>query len=344
MSMTEEHQVSRIDAPLERRRVGDMKIDKFAGLEIREFREAVEFCKLVAQAQHGVPPYLRGNPGDCLVVCSSALRWRLEPVWCMQHSYVAKAESIISYDSAVISAIILASGLLKERPRYFYSGEGDDRICMVTATFKGESSALEYTTPPLHKCRKHSPLWQSDPDQQLGYFAIRNWGRRHCPEVLGGVYDRDEFADVTQEPVDQPMSPNLMSRLPGKMAGTGFTPDVVDNGLAKAAEAVQEAKDEARKAHRTTEKLAEAEIHHEATAVQDPMPPTANAPKTAQGYMDYAARWIEKGAKDPEDLMARWDGEREMRDALNVPVGARKRLEAMLTTKAVDLRDPKKHK
>jgi hypothetical protein len=58
-----------------------------------------------------------------------------------------------------------------------------------------------------------------------------SWGRRHCPEVLGGVYDRDEF-DTSQEPAP-PASPNLMERLPGRMGKEGFKADAVTNGLAE---------------------------------------------------------------------------------------------------------------
>src|SRR3974390_1468403 len=117
-------EISRIDAPLERRRLGDMSIDRFAGLKFDEYRQAVEFSKLVAQAKHGILPYLLQNTGDCLVVCTQALRWKIEPVWTMQHSYVTRADGVIAYDSAVHAAIILSSELLKERPRYSFDGEG----------------------------------------------------------------------------------------------------------------------------------------------------------------------------------------------------------------------------
>jgi len=68
-------QLSRIDAPMERKRLGDMEVSKFAGLSFQEYRECVEFAKLASQSRHGIPPYLRGNPGDCLVITTQALRW-----------------------------------------------------------------------------------------------------------------------------------------------------------------------------------------------------------------------------------------------------------------------------
>ncbi len=349
-------QLTRVDAPLERKRVGDMVVDRWAGLTFAEYRECVEFAKVMAQAKHSVPAYLKGNPGDCLAIVTQSLRWRLEPYWVSQHSYIAKAESLIAYDAAVHAAILLSSGLLKERPRYSYSGEGEERVCTVTATFKGEATAVEYTTPPIRVCRppknqdgvvKGSPLWTKDADQQLGYYAVRNFGRRHAPELLGGVYDREEFSETTQDETNViPPSPNLMQRLPGKMEGAGFQTDVVDAGLAKEAEQAQEAK-----ATKKTRKAAEkpqdaAEETPQAQPIPEPKqaaPEPPKPPETADQYMAYAARWIEK-VNNPDDLEARWDGEKEMRADLKVQLSVRKRLEGMVLSRIAELRTAKKRK
>jgi hypothetical protein len=301
---------------------------------------------------------LKQNPGDCLAIVTQALRWHLEPYWVAQHSYVAKAEGLISYDAAVHAAIVLSSGLLRERPRYLFTGEGDDRRCTVSATFKGEATALDYTTPPLGRCRppknergevRGSPLWIKDPDQQLGYYAVRNWGRRHCPEVLGGVYDRDEFDDTTQDPAEQvmPPSPNLMERLPGKMQGTGFTPNVVDTGLAKKPVTVRQ--DQARvegavqgRQDAPTLAAGAAKAEGAAQVAAESVQPAGEAPSPVQpptneaGYMVFAARWIEQ-TTDPEDIKARWEGESEMRITLKVGPGVRKRLEGMIKSRIAEL-------
>jgi hypothetical protein len=356
-------QLSRVDQPLERKRVGDMVVDQWAGLTFAEYRECVEFAKVMAEAKHSIPAYLKNNRGDCLAVLTQSLRWHLEPYWLAQHSYVAKPDnenSLITYDAAVHAAIVLSSGLLKERPRYSYTGEGENRVCIVTAVFKGETTALDYTTPPLRQCRppknehgvvKGSPLWTKDPDQQLGYFAIRNFGRRHAPELLAGVYDREEFENTTQDETDAtPPSPNLMARLPGKMEGAGFQVDVVDAGLAKKAEQqVEEAKAK-KEARAAPAEASGAAKQAEGTQVApEPKDATAEAPSlaalptTAEEYMGYAARWIEKVA-DPDNLEARWDGDQELRANLKLPLAARKRLEGMLNARIAELRTAKKRK
>lgn len=192
---------TRLEQPLDRQNLGDMSVDKFAGLTFRDYREAMEFSKVVAHAKFGLPPFLRANAADCLIITTQALRWRLEPVWVMQHAYITKADGIIAYDNFVFGAVLNASGLLKGRPRYSYAGQGDGRTCTVSATFKGDAEPQVITTPPMKLCRKNSPLWVNDPDQQLGYYAIRSFARRHIPELLGGVYGLDEVEPVEHEPV-----------------------------------------------------------------------------------------------------------------------------------------------
>jgi hypothetical protein len=338
---------------MERKRVGDMAISKWAGLTFTEYREAIEFAKMMAQARNSIPGYLKQNPGDCLAIVTQSLRWRLEPYWVAQHSYIAKSEALIAYDAAVHAAIVISSGILEGRPRYTYAGEGEERTCTVTATFIGEREPHDYTTPPLRQCRppknehgviKGSPLWSKDVDQQLGYYAMRNWGRRHCPELLGGVYDREEFEHTTQTDTDiVPPSPNLMARLPGKMEGAGFQTDVVDAGLAKEAEAkAEEAKTEKKVRKATGTATASSESVAEAAPAQTlepekPAPGPPVQPQTAEQYMAYAAKWIEKGS-DPDDLAARWDGEVEMRQALKVPLAVRKRLDGMMVERIAELR------
>jgi len=345
--MSDTQELTRIDSPLERRRVGDISVERFAGLTFREYREAIEFCKLVSQAVNGIPEYLRGNAADCLVITTQALRWKLEPVWCMQNSYIAKSGGLINYENFVFAAIVMASGVLRGRPRYFYQGEGDERTCTVSAVFHGEHEPHEYTTPPLKQCRpaknqdgvvKGSPLWTRDPDQQMAYFAIRNWARRYIPELLGGVYSRDEFEDSTQDAV--PPSPNLMERLPGKMGGAGFKLDIVDTGIAEeAAKAGESTKAKAKARSKAEPRASEVSEEPPPETAQEPerVPEPPGPPQRAEEYLGHVERWVAK-VTDPDDLEARWEGERELRDSLKVPIAVRRRAETMFRARLDDLR------
>jgi hypothetical protein len=350
-----------IETPLDRRRVGDMTIERFGGLTFTEYREAVEFAKIVCQARNGIPAYLKQNVGDCLIIITQALRFDIEACWMLQHSYVTKPDSensLIAYDSAVHAAIVLSKGRLQGRPKYSFSGEGEERRCTVTAKFIGDDESYEYTTPPIRQCRpprgdkgyiKGSPLWEKDPDQQLGYYAMRNWGRRHCPDILGGVYDRDEFESSTQEPDAQvmPPSPNLMDRLPGRMSDNGFKPDVVTAGLADPAPRAKKGRRKAEAAPANIVPPAETAPSEPATQAAGPSIPVPDAthadadspaasptsgtgaieriPESADEYIVYAEHWISQ-CPHKSDAYQRWDQDMELRDNLKVPITDRNAL------------------
>lgn len=168
--------------------------------------EVVGFAKLMSTAQHAIPGHLRENAGACMAVTLQALSWRMSPFAIAQKSY--KVNDQIAYEAQVIAAVINSRANFKIRPIIAFSGEGPTRQCTVTFTFTN-GDVREYTSPEVGKITtKNSPLWKSDVDQQLSYFSLRSAARRHCPEVILGVLDRDEVEHA------EPM--------PDRSAGTGM--------------------------------------------------------------------------------------------------------------------------
>lgn len=151
--------------------------------------DVVEFAKFMCMSNAGIPAFLRGNGPDCAAVIMQAMKWGFDPFSVAQKSY--KVKDIIAYEAQLIAAVINARSGIKGRMRYQFDGEGDDLTCTVTGSLDGEDCS--YTSPRVGKITtKNSPLWKTDPQQQLGYYSARNWARRHCPEVILGAYDRDE--------------------------------------------------------------------------------------------------------------------------------------------------------
>jgi hypothetical protein len=123
----------------------------------------------------------------------------------------------IAYEAQLIAAVVNSRSGIKGRLRYKFEGEGNGLICTVTGTLDGDE--CEYTTPPIGSITtKNSPLWKSDPQQQLGYFAARSWARRHCPEVILGVYDRDEAEQFRGPDNAKDVTPSVMDRLKAQNA------------------------------------------------------------------------------------------------------------------------------
>ncbi|UHS60573.1 recombinase RecT [Agrobacterium vaccinii] len=151
--------------------------------------EVVKFAEVMARADIALPKHLRGNAGACMAVALQALEWQMSPFAVASKSY--SVGGAIAYEAQLIAAVVNTRSGIKGRLRYQFDGEGPALTCTVTGVLDGEECV--YTSPSMGSITtKNSPLWKSDPQQQLGYFAARSWARRHCPEVILGVYDRDE--------------------------------------------------------------------------------------------------------------------------------------------------------
>lgn len=154
--------------------------------------DIVEFAKFMCQSNAGIPAYLRGNAPDCAAITMQALKWNFDPFSVAQKSY--KVKDVLAYEAQLIAAVVNTRSGIKGRLKYAYDGEGASLTCTVTGILEGEEYA--YTSPPVGSITtKNSPLWKTDPQQQLGYYSARSWARRYTPEVLLGVYDRDEAED-----------------------------------------------------------------------------------------------------------------------------------------------------
>jgi len=191
------------------------------------FGEVVSFSEIMARSQHAIPKHLRDVPGACLAVAMQAMRWSMDPFAVASKSYNVK--DIIAYEAQLIAAVVHTRAPLKTRPDYHYTGEGADRRCTVSATFD-DGVTRSYESPRIGDIAiKNSPLWKADPDQQLGYYSIRAFARRYCPEVILGVYTPEE-AETFRGPEnarDVTPKPSLADRLasaPNSNAATaGFS-------------------------------------------------------------------------------------------------------------------------
>jgi hypothetical protein len=185
------------------------------------FGEVVSFSEIMARSQHAIPRHLRDVPGACLAVAMQAMRWEMDPFAVASKSYNVK--DIIAYEAQLIAAVVHTRAPLKTRPTYEYTGEGQDRRCAVSAMFD-DGVTRSYESPRIADITtKNSPLWKADPDQQLGYYSIRAFARRYCPEVILGVYTPEE-AEIFRGPDnarDVTPKPSLADRL--SAGGDGAT-------------------------------------------------------------------------------------------------------------------------
>lgn len=218
------HDIERIEQKIDRTAAGAMVVsDQIGGVMFQSMAEVMEFSKIMATTGAAVPKHLRGDPGACLAVVTQALEWRMSPFAVANKSYFVNDR--IAFESQLIHAVIESRAPLQSRLKVSYEGTGPDRKCIVTGHLRDEVDPVIYTSPAIKDIPvKNSPLWKSDPDQQLWYYSSRAWARRFCPDVLLGIYSKDELeADHVgaEKAKDITPKPKIGERLKGNR-GRGF--------------------------------------------------------------------------------------------------------------------------
>lgn len=165
------------------------------------------FATLMASGKVTVPKHLQGSPADCMAIAMQAAQWGMNPYAVAQKTHLVNG--ILGYEAQLVNAVLQASGSIVGRFHYEYQGEGAALQCRVGAIPAGESEVVwnewlkssDITT-------KNSPLWKTNPKQQIGYLQVKNWGRMYAPGAILGVYTPDELeelprAEVELNPVQQ---------------------------------------------------------------------------------------------------------------------------------------------
>lgn len=192
----------RIEDRIDKSVTGGVQVFNAAGATViapRNLTEVMEFAKLMAISGPAVRPAFRNHVGACLAIALQAFRWGMDPYAVSNKAYVTKSsktgEEQIAYESQLIHAVVNQNAPLRNRLRATYDGKDGSRSCRIEGLLKGEDKPFVYESPPISQIDpKNSPLWKSDPDQQLWYYSVRAWARRYVPEVIMGVYAEDELA------------------------------------------------------------------------------------------------------------------------------------------------------
>ena len=151
----------------------------------------------MAEGRMTVPEYLRGNAGDCMAIAMQAMLWNMDPFAVAQKTHIVSGR--LGYEAQLVNAVVQNSGLVRGEPSYEYKGDGTALECRVSFTMR--SGAVRWTEwlKISEVTTKNSPLWKTNPRQQLGYLQIKNWARAYTPGAILGVYTVDELQAIENE-------------------------------------------------------------------------------------------------------------------------------------------------
>lgn len=189
-------------------------------------------AQVMASGKSTVPSHLQGNAGDCMAVVMQAAQWRMNPFAVAQKTHVV--QGTLGYEAQLVNAVITTMAPTTGRLEYEWFGDWSQVIgkfidkqgqkgmykapgwqskdeeglgVRVWATMKGEDHPRVLELLLTQAQTRNSTLWASDPKQQLAYLAIKRWARLYCPDVILGVYTKDELSDRGAETGERDVTP-----------------------------------------------------------------------------------------------------------------------------------------
>lgn len=169
----------------------------------------LKFSQMMATSKITIPKHLQGNAGDCFAIVMQAMQWGMNPFAVAQKTHLVNG--VLGYEAQLVNAVINSRAPITTRLNYEWFGDwskvngkadnSTDVGVIVSAVMKGEIEPRELSISMAQVGKvRNSPLWESDPRQQLAYLATKRWSRLYCPDVILGVYTADEFEEI--EPKD----------------------------------------------------------------------------------------------------------------------------------------------
>lgn len=183
----------------------------------------VQFAELMADSVVMVPKHLHGKPADCLAVALQAAQWGMNPFVVAQKTHVVNGG--LGYEAQLVNAVLQASGEVRSRPHYDYRGEGNALECRVGFVLRGEEAITWNEWLKSSDIQvKNSPLWKTNPRQQLGYLQVKNWARAYVPQAILGIRTVDDLLDA--EPLDPAPTPQRGPRRKSEAAPVQMVEEV----------------------------------------------------------------------------------------------------------------------
>lgn len=202
---------------------------------VQALGQLTAFANLMADSQVTVPAHLAGKPADCMAIVMQAMQWGMNPYAVAQKTHLVNG--VLGYEAQLINAVIASSSAIRGRFHYRYGGEWErcTRTREVTKEKNGKNGKYQVTErvrdwtdedeiglyvevgailrgedeitwgEPIYLSgvvTRNSPLWVSNPKQQIAYLGVKYWGRLYCPEVILGVYSPDEVEARTEREVN----------------------------------------------------------------------------------------------------------------------------------------------
>lgn len=169
-------------------------------LDNEKMKSIMSMADVMSRGISTVPKHLQKNPADCMAIIIQAMQWGMNPFVVAQKTHIVNGA--LGYEAQLVNAVIQSSGIIVGTFKYEYSGDGESMACRVGAQIKETGKLLWSEWLAMNQVKiRNSPLWATNPKQQISYLQVKNWARKYYPSAILGVYTTDELQD-TRQPKD----------------------------------------------------------------------------------------------------------------------------------------------
>lgn len=208
-------------------------------LDAKKMDSMYRLAEIMSKGRSTIPAHLAGNVGDCMAIVMQSIQWNMNPFSVAQKTHLVNGA--LGYEAQLVNAVVLSSNVVEGRFVYEWFGDwskviGKSKVVDVPA--RGKFGEKDYKKNQQYRVHDHdmhdedglgvrvsakirgeteprvldlllsqasvrnSPLWATDPKQQLAYLAVKKWARLYSPDVILGVYSTDEFEQVNNQNID----------------------------------------------------------------------------------------------------------------------------------------------
>lgn len=196
----------------------------------------MHFAEVMSSGVSTVPKHLQGKPSDCLAIVMQAARWGMDPFAVGQKTHLVNGT--LGYEAQLVNAVLMSSGAIRGRFHYEYKGDGNTLSCRAGAIPSGENEIAWTEWLRIDQVTtKNSPLWKTNPKQQMAYLQVKNWGRLFAPGAIMGIYSVEELQERDVEPRD--INPVPESAAPVQQRTSGLASSIKARSAANQAAPVE---------------------------------------------------------------------------------------------------------
>lgn len=164
-----------------------------------------------------VPKEFQGNANNALIAIELATRLQTSPMMVMQHLYVVYGRP--AWSAQYVIAMINGSGRYDMELQYEEKADaaGKPYSCMCWTEKNGRKVTGPVITMDLAKqegwLSKNGSKWQTMPQIMLRYRAASFFGRMNCPDLMMGMYTKEEQYEIGRDDYLQDMEVQVQQEI-----------------------------------------------------------------------------------------------------------------------------------